>query len=157
MAQNKKCLWDCPHRILAEALNTTAKELRSALDLMFRPYGMSRSRWLVLVVLQDEGCGMSQKELAARMNVEGATLVRILDGMEKDGWVRRRVSETDRRVNLVELEDKAKEFMSTFDKEAGRFEREVFAGIPEEEIAACTVFLNRLQRRLTAWSAELKA
>ncbi|WP_461210138.1 MarR family winged helix-turn-helix transcriptional regulator [Desulfocurvus sp. DL9XJH121] len=139
---------------LAEAIQNTAKELRGSIDQAFKPYGMSRSRWLALAILHNEGQGLPQKELAARMGVEGATLVRMLDGMEKDGWVRRRVSPEDRRVNLVEIQDKALSFMTTFEETMRNFSQEIFGGIPEAELRLCTRFLNGLRSRLRDWTPE---
>jgi len=45
--------------------------------------------------------GLSQRELATRVRVEGPTLVRHLDRMEHDGLVVRRRDERDRRVVRV--------------------------------------------------------
>lgn len=57
-------------------------------------------QWAVLELVVDKP-GMSQVELARAVGVEGPSLVRVLDGLERQGWLERQVDGEDRRVNRV--------------------------------------------------------
>lgn len=59
-----------------------------------------REFWL-LTVMQE--APRPQRELAAMCGLDPSTLVPILDGMERRGWIERRRHPRDRRAHLVAL------------------------------------------------------
>ncbi len=131
-----------------------ARELRQTLDDMFKPYGMSSSRWMALAILKDSE-PLSQKELALRMDIEGATLVRILDAMERDGWVQRKTSPYDRRIKLVSMLPKAQEFVDIFHQRVLELDRALYAGVSEERLQQSCDFLASLRCSLQAFADDL--
>jgi DNA-binding MarR family transcriptional regulator len=64
--------------------------------------GLSMPQFVLLVPLMD-GRERSVRELADAAAVASPTATRMLDGLVRDGIVRRRPSETDRRSVLVDL------------------------------------------------------
>ncbi|ULL15045.1 MarR family transcriptional regulator [Paenibacillus sp. H1-7] len=62
----------------------------------FKPFNITPEQWSVLCRLQGND-GISQKELAARADKDPPTTTRILDVMERKGWVRRELNAEDRR------------------------------------------------------------
>src|SRR3979490_3209092 len=67
-----------------------------------RGRGLPRSQWLVINRLSRRP-GSTQSELAEMIEVEKATAGRMVDRMEKKGWVVRRTDAADRRVNRLHL------------------------------------------------------
>src|SRR5262249_32005112 len=65
--------------------------VRSLASLDIRP-----AQYAVLVVIEANS-GLSQAEVAERLGIERARLVRLLDGLERRGLIRRRASPRDRR------------------------------------------------------------
>ncbi|WDU82004.1 MarR family transcriptional regulator [Caloramator sp. Dgby_cultured_2] len=51
---------------------------------------------------------MSQKELSDKMNIKESTTVRLVDRMEKDGFIVRFKDSNDRRITYIELTEKGK-------------------------------------------------
>ena len=49
------------------------------------------------------GDGVRQKELATALSIEGPSLVRLLDNLERRGFIERREDETDRRARGIYL------------------------------------------------------
>lgn len=82
-----------------------ARALMRAMNEELAPHGVTHQQWAVLLHLARVP-GVSQTQLAERMGVEPPTLCRILDRMERDGWISRRPSEEDRRRNDIRLESK---------------------------------------------------
>jgi MarR family transcriptional regulator for hemolysin len=78
----------------------TAHDLARAMNTELAGCGITSRQWEVLVWLSHEG-DISQTELAEKMGIEAPTLVGVLDRMERDGWIHRLQSETDRRKNLI--------------------------------------------------------
>jgi len=82
-------------------INRTAKAFVKALDSQLREeVGVTVGQWKVLVMLVDQN-GLAQKEIAYRLGLEGATLIPIIDKMEKDKLVVRKVDPADRRNNRI--------------------------------------------------------
>jgi DNA-binding MarR family transcriptional regulator len=60
------------------------------------------AQYAVLVVIEANS-GLSQAEVAERLGIERARLVRLLDGLERRGLIRRRASPRDRRSHALIL------------------------------------------------------
>src|SRR5947208_7678332 len=75
----------------------TARAWRTKLDQRLRPLGLSQGKWRTLMHLSQGGNKLTQKEIAERMGIEGATLAGLLDRLQNDGWVERRGSAENRR------------------------------------------------------------
>lgn len=68
---------------------------------------MTKEQWSVMAVLwENDGC--AQQVLADATSRERAGITRLLDNLEKEGYVERRPDPNDRRSNLVFLTKKGK-------------------------------------------------
>jgi MarR family transcriptional regulator for hemolysin len=126
----------------AESLHLVAHAWRTELDRRLRPSGFSHSRWLLLLHLsRHDGC--THRELAHHMGIEAATLVRQVDHMENEGLLKRRGSETDRRVRHLLLSAAGKKSVEHIRSHAAELRREILSGSSKEEIGtALEVFQN---------------
>ena len=79
---------------------------REQVDARLAPFGLSQARWLILLHLSRGANGSSQKALAARVGVQGPTLVRTLDRLEAEGMVERREASEDRRAKTIHCDRK---------------------------------------------------
>jgi len=84
--------------LLFRIVNRLALNLRSDL----RPMKMTLARWRTLSVLSASD-GRRMGELAAHTVIEQAALSRVIDQMERDGLVARRIASDDNRVIRVYL------------------------------------------------------
>ena len=76
----------------------TASELSYAVDQFFRPFGITSSQYNVLRILRGAGVdGLCRNEISERMVTATPDMSRLLDRMEKAGWVTRERAEGDRR------------------------------------------------------------
>ena len=83
-------------------LSDVSRLMRTVFDRRVREIGLTRSQWLVLTRLHRRP-GASQSELAEMLEVDRASAGRMLDRMEKNGWVVRRPDANDRRINRLHL------------------------------------------------------
>lgn len=97
---------------------------RTALDRALRPHGMSIATMRPLAYLTMMPDGVSQRALASAMNTDGSTLVRVLDMLEKSGWVERRQEPDNRRKNRLYL------------TQAGRLKGQAFEAVAADVEAA---------------------
>jgi DNA-binding MarR family transcriptional regulator len=87
-----KGLWFYNWRIWLEA--------RRRLDRALAPLGL-RSREFFLLALAGEG-NLSQHEMADVCGFDPSSLVAVLDGLERRGWLRRQRNPQDRRMQWVQ-------------------------------------------------------
>ncbi len=87
-------------------ISDVARLMRTAFDRRVRRLGLTRAQWLVLTRLSRRP-GASQSELADMLEVERATAGRMVDRLERKGWVVRRPDATDRRINRLFLSAEA--------------------------------------------------
>ena len=89
-------------RHLGFLISDVARLMRTTFERRARRLGLTRSQWLVINRLHRHP-GATQSELAEMIEVEKATAGRMVDRMEKKGWVVRRADAADRRVNRLHL------------------------------------------------------
>ena len=131
----------------AESLYLTNHAWRTALDRRLRPLGFSHSRWLLLLHLsRNDGC--THRELAQSMGIEAATLVRLVDHMEKERLLKRCGSETDRRVKHLRLSQAGKSVVENIRSYAAELRKEVLAGLSQSEIKTALDVLNNISGKL---------
>ena len=116
-------------------------------DLMKEEH-QTDSRWSTLYFLADAPKGLTQSELAERLGIQGPTLVRLLDALERQGLVSRRALIGDRRAKLVFLEDEGRAVLTQIDQLAARLRDEVFSDFSDRDLLAASRMMERLCLRL---------
>lgn len=130
----------------------TARAWRTRLDQRLRPLGLSQGKWRTLMHLSQGGNKLTQKEIAERMGIEGATLAGLLDRLQEDGWVERRGSEADRRCKTVHLQRRSKAVLEKIFNTAHDLRTELIEDIPQRDLETCIRVLTRIREK-----AELPA
>jgi DNA-binding MarR family transcriptional regulator len=91
-------------------LADTSRLIRKLADRRLANIGLTRAQWQALGNLRRIG-PMTQAALAEIMEVETATIARLIDRLESAGWIARHPDAGDRRVKLVSMTDKAAAIM----------------------------------------------
>jgi MarR family transcriptional regulator for hemolysin len=134
----------------AETLYLLTNAWKSALDRRLKPLGLSRSKWMLMVTLYKDGEGASQRELAQRLGIEGPSLVRLLDRMERDGLVERRAVDTDRRVKAVHLSARGESQLATIRTIASQLRQELMSGLSATDVDTAMAVLAQIRSRAEA-------
>jgi DNA-binding MarR family transcriptional regulator len=113
-------------------LNDVARLLRTAFDRRVKSLGLTRSQWWVLNHLYRND-GITQSELADILEVERATLGRLLDRLETKGWVRREGHADDRRAKRVFLTEEVEPALKAMRAAAAELRRDALSGISAED------------------------
>lgn len=119
------------------ALSRLARSWRRHLDARLAPRGISYARWVTLIYLQRGGEGMQQRELADYMGIEGPTLVRTLDQLEKLALIERRRHPQDRRANSVHLTAAGCRDLASFSDAVASVRGQLLEGVSDQDIDAC--------------------
>jgi MarR family transcriptional regulator, transcriptional regulator for hemolysin len=92
-------------------INRTAKTLIHTFEQELRnKFGITFGQWKIIIILANNNDGLSQKEIADKLGLEGPTIIPIIDKLEKDGFVKRIVDKNDRRNNRICLTEKNNQF-----------------------------------------------
>lgn len=132
-------------------LTSTAKAVGRAFDEAMAAAGGSLPVWLVLLSLKTRRVA-NQRELAAAIGIQGATLTHHLNAMESDGLLTRRRDPANRRVHLVELTERGESAFLRMRGAAVAFDRRLRAGLAEEDVAHLAGLLDRLRENVTGVS-----
>ena len=135
-------------------ISRTARTWRTKLDERLSPLGLTQARWLVLMHLSRMGGESLQKELAFVVGVEGPTLVRVLDGLERIGLVQRLGVEGDKRARLIRLTPKADSVISDIMRIGIKLRGEALAGISDEDLESFFRVLETILANLVAAPSE---
>ena len=125
----------------------TARAWRTRLDQRLRPLGLSQGKWRTLMHLSQGGNKLTQKEIAERMGIEGATLAGLLDRLEADGWVERRDSAQDRRCKTVHLQRRSKSVLEKIFNAAHDLRAELIEDISERDLETCIRVLSKIREK----------
>lgn len=121
--------------------------MRKLADRRLGAIGLTRAQWQALGNLRR--CGpMTQAALADVMEVETATIARLIDRLEAANWVVRRSDPHDRRVKRVSLTDKAENVMEQVSDIGQQLRDDMLADLSREE-------RDRLLGTLTTVKARL--
>ena len=135
-------------------ISRTARMWRTKLDERLSPLGLTQARWLVLMHLSRMGGEALQKDLAFVVGVEGPTLVRVLDGLERMGLVLRAAVEGDRRARRICLTPKADGVNSDIMRIGTKLRAEALAGISDAELESFFGVLETIMANLAAAPPE---
>jgi MarR family transcriptional regulator, transcriptional regulator for hemolysin len=127
------------------ALHNTSRAWRQALDRRLKFLGVSQASWMTIAVAAKAKGPLSQSELAQRLDVEGATMVAMVDRLVKAGLVVREPSLTDRRVKRVVLTPAGDLLYDRVRTEAAAFRKELLDGIDPKKLLVATELLENLQ------------
>ena len=130
---------------LGLVLFDTARAWRTKLDQRLRPLGLSQGKWRTLMHLSQGGNRLTQKEIAERMGIEGATLAGLLDRLENDGWVERRDSAEDRRCKTVHLQRRSKAVLNEIFSTAQDLRAELIKDISKRDLETCIRVLSKIR------------
>jgi len=92
--------------------------------------------------------GLSQQELAAKLQIHPRRLVAILDSLEKRGFVERRANPHDRRLYSVHLTKNGGEVLEKIGKVAREHQDALLSALSQEERDALAALLLKIADRL---------
>jgi MarR family transcriptional regulator, transcriptional regulator for hemolysin len=144
-----EALSDQDERHIGFLISDVARLMRTAFDRRVRRLGLTRSQWLVINRLHRRP-GATQSELADMLEVEKATAGRMVDRMEKKGWVVRRPDAADRRVNRLHLTAEADLIQLQLAQVADRTVDDALSLLSAGEREQFSEWMRRVKRRLQA-------
>jgi MarR family transcriptional regulator for hemolysin len=132
----------------AAALHETARSWRLALDARLKDLGVGQAGWMMIAMIAKAAEPPSQRVLADLLDIEGPSVVSMLDRLERDGLVRRAPCSIDRRVKLAQLTDDGRALYARVRREADSFRVGMLDGLSEETLTKAAELLEQLRTRI---------
>ena len=88
--------------------------------------------------------GVPIKTLCEKTSLDKSTLTGIIDRLERDGYIERKPSETDKRSTLILLTGKEQEFANHVHKVSDQMNTIFYKGFTDEEITQFESMLERI-------------
>ena len=128
----------------------TASELSYAVDQYFRPFDITPSQYNVLRILRGVGAdGLCRNEISERMVTATPDMSRLLDRMEKAGWVRRERAEDDRRQVSTYITKSGMELLETLETPTRDFVMRLFSGTRVSDLKAVLKVNDQIRTKLS--------
>lgn len=110
--------------------------------------GVTPFQWVILYRLwkQDR---QTQAELSLKTFKDYPAMTRVLDGLEKEGLIRRESNKTDRRSNIICLTEKGREMESILPSIVEEHLSSAFNGISREDFDIMKNCLKRICKNLS--------
>lgn len=134
-------------------LARVARGVSRAFDTALTEAGGSLPGWLIMISLKTHRLG-NQRELAAAVGINSATLTHHLNALERDGMVVRRRDPENRRIQHVELTAAGEAAFLRMRDAALAFDARLRHGLGEPELAAFAATLERLRANAGDFSAD---
>jgi len=127
---------------------------RRQMDLAMQQFGLTDATWRPLFYLGRFGDGMRQKDLAAMIDIEGPSLVRLLDALERQGLVERRDEADDRRAKTLHLTPAGR---AAYKRQAVvyyRISNRILQHVSDADIAVCKRVFAQLEAAMTGFPKD---
>lgn len=89
-----------PQQFLGFLLGSTHRRISNAFARALKPYDITPEQWSVLLMIVDRE-GINQKEVAASTAKDQPTTARIVELLQKKGFITKSMSPSDRRAFLL--------------------------------------------------------
>jgi DNA-binding MarR family transcriptional regulator len=131
-------------RLFIHLQSVAAAQMESAAQLL-KGHGLTSPQFNVLRILRGAGQPLSCSEVGSRMWTRDSDVTRLLDRLEKRGWVARCRSTEARRAIQVGITEPGLKLLSTLDGPVELLHRQQFAGLSPADRQTLGTLLKRLE------------
>lgn len=140
------------HTLVFHLLGVSRK-LQKALGHTSHPIPLTQARALLVIESQNE---ISQQEIAQKLQLEPASIVTLIDELEKQKLVKRTTPLNNRRKYHIELTKEGKEIARLTKKQASELEKFIGNKLKAHNKTALFNFLSDLNEILDKWQSIKK-
>ena len=142
---------------IAVELNLTGCRLKQFIAAKLRQMEvpLTPEQFILIDLLWNQG-SMSQQQLADQVQKDKNSVTKLVDALERKGFVVRKQNRQDRRSNTLVLTEKAEALKHGAKQKGISILDEMLVGISEEELRSFLVTLHKLNRNMTPAESELE-
>ncbi|MFT9026620.1 MarR family transcriptional regulator [Acetobacter indonesiensis] len=133
-------------RSFGHRLARLAAVWRREIDADLREYGLTDATWRPIYYLTLSSMPVRQTDLARSLSLEAPSLVRLLDVLEKRGFIVREIDEEDRRSKLVSITEAGRDIAALVSRAADRVAMRLTADVSSVELEQCCQIFDRVEQ-----------
>lgn len=135
---------------IAVELNLTGCKLKQFLAAKLREMGvpLTPEQFMLIDILWNQG-EMTQQQLADQLQKDKNSVTKLVDAIEKKGFVIRKQNPYDRRANTLVLTEKANELKPGAKQKGISILDQILEGISEDELRSFLSTLRKLNANMT--------
>ncbi|MBW3731324.1 MarR family transcriptional regulator [Aeromonas dhakensis] len=141
---------------LTNALQPVRRVWKQAVSLVIANTDISMSLATVVVLVQRNPQGITQKELAEEAGINPGALVRLLDQAAQAQLLERREMQGDRRAKTLHILPQGEVLASQVSDAANKLRLELMKDVPQEDIEHATKILRLFEERATQYQQRNK-
>lgn len=122
-------------------------KMKNKADKSLSAYGLTSQQGQTIGYINSNE-GVIQKDLAVFFNKRDATMTSMLQGLEKKGFIERRIPENNEREKRVYLLPKGKGLVESFDKKFQEIENDITRSLTDDEIQTLLRLLTKINNNL---------
>ncbi len=123
---------------------------RREVDQVLRGFGLTEATWRPILMLGMLEPPVRQTDLARALEIEGGSLVRLLDVLERDRLIERAHDARDRRSNLVIVTEGGERIYRQVYDACEAVSTRLLAGVSAQDQALCHAVFDRIEQALMA-------
>jgi len=125
-----------------------ARRWRRLIEAHLATTGLTDATWVPMVHLDATGGGLTQKDLAALVGVDGSSLVRVLDILERDGLIERRRDASDGRARLIHLTALGQQRVAKIQNALRTAEQAMLVDLSDADLRVMLAHFHSIARRM---------
>ena len=135
---------------IAVELNLTGCKLKQYIAAMLRieDVPLTPEQFMLIDLLWNQG-SMTQQQLADQMHKDKNSVTKLVDAIEKKGFVVREQNLKDRRANTLVLTEKALQLKDSAKRKGISILDNILEGISEEELRSFLTTLHKLTNNMS--------
>ncbi len=120
------------------------RELMNALS----DYEMTPEQWQIMTILWESEGPLNQREIVQDTLKDKHTVSRIINRLDRDGWVTKEVSPKDKRSTIIKLTKKSNSLRKEMLKKLSKHFKEIFNDLGEKQHKDLLQNLKKLRKIL---------
>lgn len=136
----------------AYLMQDVTRQMRTVFDRRATRFALTRAQWRALKTIRRNE-GLSQTELADFLDMQPIPVGRVIDRLEKTGYIERRADPGDRRRWRLHLTAKAHAVVDEMEVIAAGLRNEALQGIDTADFDTLLRVLGQIKNNLVAMSA----
>jgi DNA-binding MarR family transcriptional regulator len=129
------------------------KRITDAFGQRLQGSGITRIQWIALYYMKTNQ-SISQRELSNLMTISDSSAGRLIDRLQRDGFVDRIPSQTDRRVTMIRLTEEGDRLITSLLSVGVEFNDDLMNGISDEEKEMFEHILTKMTNNVTQKNAK---
>lgn len=126
---------------------TVARKIHQHLTKEFKTYNITPEQWVVLKNISEEE-GVSQKEIANKVEKDANTVKDIVDKLDKKLLIKKEKNKNDNRAFSLYLTTKGKNFVQSLSLIDEKMLNEIVSELDETDISNLNSILSKIESKL---------